>query len=92
LKSPGILALSSLADFLRHSDDQAVRENLICRIDWDIGRKPIDGLVEDIKDRLVGFGDKRGIDSYQSEKVLDTLLRRVADLLSFDGERRQRAR
>ena len=77
----------SLADFLRNSNDQAVRENLICCIDWDTGRKPIDGLAEDIKDRLVCFGDSRGIDSYQSEKVLNTLLRRVADLLSSNGER-----
>ena len=78
----------SLADFLRRSDDQAIRKDLICRIDWDTGRKPIDGLVADIKDRLVFFGASKGIDSYQSEKILDTLLRRVADLLSSDGERR----
>jgi tetratricopeptide (TPR) repeat protein len=78
----------SLADFLRRSDDQAIRKDLICRIAWDTGYKPIDGLVADIKDRLVFFGASRGIDSYQSEKVLDTLLRRVADLLSSNGERR----
>jgi hypothetical protein len=78
----------SLADFLRRSDDHAIRKGLICRIDWDTGHKPIDGLVADIKDRLVFFGDRRGIDSYQSEKVLDILLRRVADLLSSDGKRR----
>ena len=30
----------------------------------------------------------KGIDSYHSEKVLDTLLRRIADLLSSVGERR----
>ena len=78
----------SLADFLRRSDDLAIRKNLICRIDWDTGSKPIDGLVAAIKDDLVCFGASKGIDSYQSEKVLDTLLRRVADLLSADGERR----
>jgi tetratricopeptide (TPR) repeat protein len=77
-----------LADFLRRSDDVAIRKNLICRIDWDTGSKPIDGLVAAIKDDLVCFGASKGIDSYQSEKVLDTLLRRVADLLSADGERR----
>jgi hypothetical protein len=78
----------SLAEFLRGADDQAIRKNLICRMAWDTGRKPIDGLVADIKDRLVFFGASKGIDSYQSKKVLDTLLRRVADLLSTDGERR----
>jgi hypothetical protein len=77
-----------LADFLRRSDDQAIRKDLICRIAWDTGCKPIDGLVADIKDRLVFFGASKGIDSYQSEKVLDTLLRRIADLLSSNGERR----
>src|SRR5712691_8060770 len=75
----------SLADFLRKSDDQTIRKDLICRLDWDTGYKPIDGLVADIKDRLVFFGDKRGIDSYQSEKVLDILLRKIADLLSSDA-------
>ena len=80
--------IPSLADFLRRSDDQAIRQALICRLDWDTGCKPIDGLVADIKDRLVFFGASKGIDSYQSEKVLDTLLRRVADLLTSDDERR----
>ena len=78
----------SLADFLRRSDDQAIHRDLICRIAWDTGSKPIEGLVADIKDRLVFFGARKGIDSYQSEKVLDTLLRRLADLLSSEGERR----
>src|SRR5882724_3536667 len=78
----------SLADFLRRSDDQAIRKDLVCRIDWDTGSKPIDGLVAAIKDDLVCFGASKRIDSYQSEKVLDTLLRGVADLLSADGERR----
>ncbi|HEY7491427.1 MAG TPA: hypothetical protein VIH59_10005, partial [Candidatus Tectomicrobia bacterium] len=77
-----------LADFLRRSDDQAIRKDLICRLDWDTGCRPIDGLVADIKDRLVFFGASKGIDSYQSEKVLDTLLRCVADLLTSDDERR----
>jgi tetratricopeptide (TPR) repeat protein len=78
----------SLTDFLRASDDHAIRKELISRLDWDTGYKPIEGLVADINDRLVIFGDQRGINSYQSEKVLDTLLRKVADLLSSDAERR----
>jgi hypothetical protein len=77
----------SLADFLRRSNDQAIRKDLVCRIDWDTGSKRIDGLVAAIKDDLVCFGASKGIDSYQSEKVLDTLLRRIADLLSSGGER-----
>jgi hypothetical protein len=62
----------SLADFLRRSDDQAIRKYLICRIDWNTGSKPIDGLVADIKDRLVFFGDSRTprINSYQSDSTL----------------------
>ena len=78
----------SLADFLRRSDDEAIRKDLICRIDWDTGSKPIDGLVGAVKDDLVCFGASKGIDGYQSEKVLDTLLRRIADLLRSEGERR----
>jgi hypothetical protein len=78
----------SLAEFLRRSDDHAIRKDLVCHIDWDVGSKPIDGLVAAIKDNLVCFGAGIGVDSYQSEKVLDTLLRRVADLLGSHGERR----
>jgi hypothetical protein len=78
----------SLADFLRRSADRAIRKDLVCRIDWDTGSKPIDGLVAAIKDELVCFGASQGIDSYHSEKVRDTLLRRIADLLSSGGERR----
>jgi hypothetical protein len=37
----------SLAAFLRRSDDQTIRKDLICRINWDTGSKPIDGLVAD---------------------------------------------
>ena len=78
----------SLVSFLQNSDNQSIREELICHVNWDTGRKPIDGLITDIQDRLVIFGSSRGIDSHQSEKVLDALLRRVASLLSFDGDRR----
>jgi hypothetical protein len=78
----------SLRAFLRTSDDHTIRKELICRLDWDTGSKPIEGLVADINDRLVFFGAQRGINSYQAEKVLDTLLRKVADLLSTDAERR----
>ena len=78
----------SLADFLRRSDNQAIRKDLICRIAWDTGSKPIDGIEADIKDRLVFFGASQRIDSYQSENVLGALLQRVANLLSSDGERR----
>ena len=93
-KRDASLSLESLRSFLLSLDlepsldDLAIRKNLICRIDWDTGSKPIEGLVAAIKDDLVCFGASKGIDSYQSEKVLDTLLRRVADLLSADGERR----
>jgi hypothetical protein len=79
---------SSLADFLHTSDEHTIRKELICCLDRDTGYKPLDGLVADIKDRLVLFGDQRGINSYQSEKVLATLLQKVADLLSSDVERR----
>jgi tetratricopeptide (TPR) repeat protein len=78
----------SLTDFLHRSDGQTIRKDFICRLSWDTGCKPIDGLVAAIKDDLVCFGARKGIDSYQSEKVLDTLLRKVADLLCSDAERR----
>jgi tetratricopeptide (TPR) repeat protein len=77
-----------LKEFLRESDDITIRHQLIRGINWDTGSKPIDALVPSIKDQLVVHGDRKGVDSYHSEKVLDTLLRRVAELLTSKGERR----
>jgi tetratricopeptide (TPR) repeat protein len=77
-----------LIDFLRESDDITIRHQFIRCIHWDTGSKPIEALVASIRDQLVIHGDRRGVDSYHSEKVLDTLLRRVAELLTSKGERR----
>ena len=77
-----------LKDFLRESDDITIRHQLIRDIHWDTGSKPIDALVASINDQLVLHGARMGVDSYRSERVLDTLLRRVAELLTSKGERR----
>lgn len=79
-----------LKEFVRESDDITIRHQLIRCIHWDTGSKPIEALVASIKDQLVVHGDRKGVDFYHSEKVLDTLLRRVAELLTSKGERRLR--
>ena len=41
---------------------------MISFLDWDTGSKPIAGLVADIQDRLVRFGNKRDIDAAINQK------------------------
>jgi hypothetical protein len=77
----------SLKVFLRAGNDRSVREDLISRIQWDTGSKPKDALIADIEERLINHGDRRGIDFYHSQKALDSLLRKIADLLSTDKDR-----
>lgn len=77
-----------LKAFLRTCDDRSLRRDLILGIQWDTGSKPKDGLIADIEERLINHGDRKSIDSYHSQKALDTLLRRIADLLSSQGNRR----
>lgn len=77
-----------LQEFLQTANDVVIRNILIKPISWDTGSKPKDALVADIKNKLITHGVKKGVDSYQSEKTLDTLLSRVADLLCSKGERR----
>lgn len=79
---------SSLKDFLNKSDESEMRDQLIRSIHWDTGSKPKDALIAEIADRLVLLGEKRGVDSRHSEQALDSLLRRIADLLSYEGDRR----
>lgn len=77
----------NLKKFLRGSDDVTIRRELIRGIHWDTGSKPKDALVASIKDQLVVHGARMGVDSYHSEKVLDTLLRRVAEVLTSKRDR-----
>jgi len=75
----------SLKEFLRGSDDAMIRRELIRGIHWDLSSKSKDALIAAINDDLVVHGARKGVDSYHSEKVLDTLLRRVAELLTSKG-------
>lgn len=77
-----------LKAFLKTCDDGSLRRDLILGIQWDTGSKPKDGLIADIEERLINHGNRKGIDSYHSRKALDTLLRRIADLLSSQDVRR----
>lgn len=86
-----LLALSidePLKAFLRTCDDRSLRSDLILGIQWDTGNKPKDGLIADIEERLINHGDCKGVDSYHSRKALDSLLRKIADLLSGVDDRR----
>jgi tetratricopeptide (TPR) repeat protein len=78
---------NSLKKFLEQSGDSVIRNELIRSIHWDTGSKPKDALIAEISDRLVLLGEKRGVDSRHSEQALDSLLRKVADLLGSQGDR-----
>ena len=76
-----------LKDFLRSCDDRSLRRDLILGIEWDTGNKPKDGLIAYIEERLIIHGDRKDVDSYHSRKALDSLLRKIADLLSAVDDR-----
>jgi len=78
---------NSLKKFLEQSAESVIRNELIRSIHWDTGSKPKDALIAEISDRLVLLGEKRGVDSRHSEQALDSLLRKVADLLGSQGDR-----
>ncbi|MDZ4345453.1 MAG: hypothetical protein U1E51_23805 [Candidatus Binatia bacterium] len=78
---------SNLRQFLSKSDDHEIRDRLIRTIHWDTGNKPKDALIADISDQLVAYGEKQGVESHHSEQALDLLLRKIAELLSSDGDR-----
>lgn len=78
----------SLKDFLRDSDDTAIRSQILSKIQWDTGKNLIDGLIVSIEERLISHGDKKGVDSFSSKKALAYLLQKVTDLLAFAGDRR----
>jgi hypothetical protein len=78
---------NSLKKFLEQSGESVIRNELIRSIHWDTGSKPKDALIAEISDRLVFLGEKRGVDSRHSEQALDSLLRKVADLLGSQGDR-----
>ena len=77
-----------LKNFLMVSNDRVIREELVQSIHWDTGNKPKDVLITEIRDLLVLHGDKRGVDTRHSEQALDSLLGRIADLLSSADNRR----
>ena len=83
----GLTIDDPIKEFLRRSDDTAIRNQLIRGIYWDTGSKSKDALVASINDQLVLHGDRKGVDSKHAEKALDTLLRKVVELLSSEEKR-----
>lgn len=79
-----------LSDFLKTATTSEFREQLLVRIDWDTGMRPMDGLLEDINNHLIFIGAKYGVDSFQAKKVFGALLHEVMELLSSEGTRNLR--
>ena len=73
-------------EYIRGCSEKEFR-TVISAIQWDVGKKPKDGLISDIEERLILFGDRRGIDSLTSQRVLDSLLRSITDILCSSGNR-----
>ena len=77
-----------IQDFLATATDQELVSDLLSRIDWDTGNRPLQALKAMIEDNLVSFGAERGINSHDSAKVLDSLFTHIADVLSSKGTKR----
>ena len=73
-------------DFLSNCAESDFR-TVVKGIKWDVGIKSKEGLERDIEEWLIIFGDRRGIDSLTSKRVLNSLLKKVSDTLCSKGNR-----
>ena len=78
----------NLSEFIRKSDDAALSARLFRRIKWDVGSRPKEGIEAAIKAHLVEIGYRLGERPLIAERVIDPMLRRVADLMSTPGVRK----
>lgn len=76
-----------LLEFVRSATDKELREQLLTRIEWDLGAKDRDALQFLIENQLKVHGAKRGIATHYSVRVLPSLLKEVADLLTVNGQK-----
>jgi tetratricopeptide (TPR) repeat protein len=83
------LSLSDgLRKFIEPAEDEALRVELLTRIQWDTGSRTLDGIKSVIEDELVAVGMPLGVPPLESERALNSLLAGVANLLASDGDRR----
>lgn len=79
----------SLKEFIADSDKDALRDQLITPIYWDLGQKPKEALIDDIYNRLIIHGEERfdKISPYHARQVLPHLLHSVESLMESRGDR-----
>lgn len=82
------LSSQSLLQFLRESNDKILQAELLTKIEWDTGNRPLGALKELIEEDLIIRGDKRHIHSHAAVRVLPVLLKHIADKLASKGEKR----
>jgi len=86
----GLKLDSDLNSFIETATDNALREELIRRIKWDLGHQPIEGLQYVIEDRLKLHGNERRVNAHYSCQALPFLLKKVADLMGTKGTKELR--
>jgi hypothetical protein len=81
---------SRLALFIQTATSDVLLEKLIRRIKWDMGNRPSEGIQYNIEDKLMNHGFKLRLNSIYSCQALPSLFKKVADLLSNDGQKELR--
>lgn len=74
--------------FAGSANDDALRAELLKRIQWDTGSRTLDGIKSVIEDELVVVGMPLGVPPLESARALGSLLAAVANLLASGGDRR----
>lgn len=75
-------------DYINISTDADIIKNIIKPISWDTGQESIDGIREEIEEKLVRYGHPISVDLNASKKTLNHLLMYVANKVIQSGERR----
>lgn len=77
-----------LHDFLTNESIAKVQETIFRRVYWETEQPTSEALADTARELLIIHGDKTGIPPSKSERIVDSLLRIVADTATGDGPRR----
>jgi hypothetical protein len=81
---------SGLAQFLRESDDEALRAAILSPIRWVAGSPPIEAIAKDNRSALIVLGQHFGGLPDLSARAADILLAQILDAIVGGGDRRLR--
>lgn len=76
-----------LKRFVEMASDQELLEKFIGKITWHTGLQNSDGLEAAIKNKLIVYGLRLGVNSHYAEAALPALLKYVADQFTHKGQK-----